>query len=71
MKTQIRKGTGYYTNEQYPTRRRVVHAVLEGKPICGTRIGKKAQCQYCANDFHIPYIECKKCLRKINKNQAK
>ena len=37
------------------------HFVLRGKPICGCRIGKKAQFLFCASGFDEKYVECRRC----------
>ena len=40
-----------------------VHAVRDGKPICGARLRKAMQFQWCAVGFEERYIECGRCKR--------
>lgn len=50
-------------------RRGVVHLVMNRKPVCGTRISKKAIYQWCANHIVIDYVECERCRSIHDKKQ--
>lgn len=56
--------TGYFANEGQLYRRTLVHIVVGGKPICGVRIGENQKYQVCANRVHMPYVECKRCIKR-------
>ncbi len=41
-----------------------VHYTLRGKAICGVRVRKGMEFQFCANGFDKDMIECQRCIRK-------
>ena len=54
--------TGWY-GEPGTSKHTKVHFVLKGHPICGSRIGKRMQLQWCAPGFERLYVECSRCLK--------
>jgi hypothetical protein len=44
-----------------------VHVVSYGKPICGQRLHKKAEFQWCAHGIKLDYIECARCKGRAKK----
>lgn len=57
---------GYFANTKRATK---VHAVLFGKPICGTKISSKLSFQWCAylySGVTHRYVECEHCKKKLN-----
>ena len=56
--------TGYYADNKYYTK---VHVLHDGKPICGSVIGKKMSFQWCSHDIKFDYIECERCKTKARK----
>jgi len=59
---------GYYANEKRFTK---THVVTRGRPICHSNIDKKLEFQFCANINIKEFIECKKCLKKLNQIENK
>jgi hypothetical protein len=55
--------TGYFGVPDGPRRGRStkVHAVENGKPICGARIGLDMVYQWCARWVQWSYLECEHC----------
>ena len=54
--------TGYYG---IPGRcGKSVHVVFRGGPLCGTRIDKRAEFQWCADGIQPEYLECARCRAK-------
>lgn len=47
------------------TARGRVHIVVDGKPLCGSRIGPRAEFQWCAAivKHALSYVECRRCLK--------
>ncbi len=46
-----------------------VHVVDGGKPICGRRLSKEQEYQWCADGAHLPYVECRRCLDILNRER--
>ena len=64
--------TGYFGNP-VTQRSTKVHIIADGIPICGTRISKDYEFEWCAHDIQAEYIDCEKCKRlgvKILMDQA-
>jgi len=56
--------TGYYGIPGGPgCRNTKVHLVFRGKPLCGCKLSKEMEFQWCANFVHLPYVECENCKR--------
>ena len=49
----------------------MVHVARNGKPVCGTRMHKKAVFQWCSTVINWNMTECKSCRKWINKFSAK
>lgn len=47
-----------------------VHAVKDGKPICGKSPHPKSQYQWCCHGFNREYIECQKCRELIDRQPS-
>lgn len=43
-----------------------VHAVRDGKPLCGYRPAKTMVFQWCANGIQHDYLECDRCRERVN-----
>lgn len=39
--------------------------------ICGTKLSDRHTFQFNASGVYLPYVECKHCLRKINKMEKR
>ena len=52
--------TGYFANT---TRYTKVHIVLNGRPVCGSKVGHDMQYCWCARNVHASAIECEHCLK--------
>lgn len=44
-----------------------VHAVSDGKPICGQKFHPEAEYQWCCDGLNRDYLECEKCKRIIDR----
>jgi hypothetical protein len=44
---------------------RHVHAVKDGKPVCGYEPHPTMRFQFCAGRLHLSYVSCPGCLRKV------
>lgn len=55
--------TGYFGVPGRADRSSKVHLVDEGKPLCGSRIGKDSKFQRCAGGAELRYVECKSCIK--------
>jgi hypothetical protein len=59
--------TGFFGS---PNRVTKCHAVKDGKPICGCKIGIDLNFQWCANGVVWKYINCQSCKNKIVKERC-
>ena len=58
--------TGYFSHGG-KRGRTMVHYVLHGKPICGTRLPHRAEYQVCNSGFCADLIECRRCKRALRR----
>ena len=56
--------TGYYGVPGSSKGSFTVHAVMEGKPLCGWRPRKNMEFQWCAGGIRWDYLECERCKAK-------
>ena len=45
----------------------MVHVVIDGKPICGSKMGPKMKFQWCARGVQREFLECRRCENKIRR----
>jgi len=58
--------TGYFAHPIKQTCTKV-HAVQNGKPFCGCKVGDGMEFQWCSQNIKKDFIECDKCLKKIKR----
>ena len=61
------KTTGYMAKVENP--RSKVHAFYGNQAICGTKFAEDKEFQWCAEHWYKPYIECKHCLRILEREK--
>lgn len=58
--------TGYFADPEEKTWTKV-HAVRNGKPLCGCKISDGMEYQWCSQTIQKKYIECERCLQKLKR----
>ena len=58
--------TGYFAHPIKMTFTKV-HAIQNGKPFCGCKLGNGMEFQWCTQNMKKSYIECNRCLEKIKR----
>jgi len=65
-------GEGWWGHPGEDNHKIKVHAVRDGKPICGTRVhGSYQWCVPYGERKHPCYVECRHCLKLLEKERAK
>lgn len=59
--------TGWYGIPGKDNPRAKVHVVKSGIPMCGSKLRKDQEFQWCADGIQKSYVECRNCLRIIEK----
>ncbi len=59
--------TGYFADRKHSTK---VHVVYAGRAVCGVRVGKDMQYQFCSSGVNTDYLECELCQRRVESVEA-
>lgn len=65
--------TGYFANGERGGKVHLAEGGYPGvaRPLCGVRLGPKAEFQWCANGVWVDYLECARCRRKALERAAR
>ena len=46
-----------------------VHYVRGNRPVCGSRVGRRMEFQWCAHGYRRDYVECARCRSIGDRNK--